>query len=346
MSTTHAERSSAERYPAALDAGIALVRPALRAAVRDYLCHDTELVAGYHHGWSDEQGRPTEEWSGKLVRPSLALLSARSAGADPADGVAAAVAVELVHNFSLLHDDIMDNDSARRGRATAWTLFGVPRAILTGDALLAAATGVLLDSGKPGAGSAANSLATATRRMISGQAADVEFERRDDVTLDECLRMAGDKTGALLSCACSIGAELLGADAEPLHRLARFGEHLGVAFQLVDDQLGIWGDPERTGKQVLADIRVRKKSLPLVFALNESGSDELSALYHGSEPLEERQVRRVAELVERAGGREWAHEELARRVVAARECLEHDGLSPSVREELLEMAAFLTDRRF
>ncbi|PRY39089.1 polyprenyl synthetase family protein [Umezawaea tangerina] len=332
--------------PAALDTGMAMVAPALRDTVQHYLCPEMERVAQYHHGWADADGRPTGAWGGKLVRPALALLSARAAGSAPSAGVPAAVAMELVHNFSLLHDDIMDGDTARRGRATAWTLFGVPKAILAGDALLTAATAVLLDSDGAGARSAAVSLMTSTQRMISGQVSDVDFERRDDVTLAECLKMAGDKTGALLSCASSLGADLVGADPMLVGRLGAFGEHVGLAFQLVDDLLGIWGEPERTGKQVGADLRARKKSLPVVKALNAPGSDELAALYFDAEPLTEQQVARVTRLVELAGARDWAEDEAARQIASAQRCLDTAGIEDEVRDDFLEIAAFITGRRF
>ncbi|MCP2168617.1 polyprenyl synthetase family protein [Goodfellowiella coeruleoviolacea] len=334
------------RLPESLDAGVALVGPALRETVIRYLCPEMGRVAQYHHGWTDADGRPTNAWGGKLLRPALALLSARAAGGAPASGVPAAVAIELVHNFSLLHDDIMDGDTARRGRATAWTLFGVPPAILAGDALLTAAVSVLLDSDSAGARSAASSLLTATQRMITGQAVDVDFERRTDVTLAECVAMAGNKTGALLACACSLGADLVGADPELVRRLAAFGEHVGLAFQLIDDLLGIWGDPDRTGKQVGADLRVRKKSLPVVAALNAPGSAELSTLYFRAEPLTDQEVRRVADLIELAGGRDWARDEAARQITAAEESLAAAGIPDAIRGEFLDIAAFITDRRF
>jgi geranylgeranyl diphosphate synthase type I len=325
---------------------MAVVEPALREAVRQHLCPEMRRVAQYHHGWADADGEPTAAWGGKLLRPALAILSARAAGSAPVGGVPAAVAVELVHNFSLLHDDIMDGDTARRGRATAWTLFGVPEAVLAGDALLTAAVGVLLDSDGAGARSAASSLMSSTQRMISGQAADVDFERRDDVTLVECLRMAGDKTGALLACACSLGSDLVGADPALVQRLSAFGEHVGLAFQLVDDLLGIWGEPERTGKQVGADLRARKKSLPVVAALNSPRSEELAALYLRAEPLSEPEVARVAELVELAGGRDWTEDEAARQIAAAEECLATAGIPDDVRDDFLEVGAFITGRRF
>ncbi len=332
--------------PAAFDTGRELLVPALRDAIRRHLGPEMGRVAEYHLGWGDCEGRPTGSWGGKLVRPNLVLLSARAAHATAADGIPAAVAVELVHNFSLLHDDIMDGDATRRGRETAWTVFGVPPAILGGDAMVTAATSALLESEAAGARSATASLMAGTQRMINGQCSDLDFERREDVTLDECLQMAGDKTGALLGCACSLGADLVGADPELVDRLRAFGEHLGLAFQLVDDLLGIWGTPEVTGKQVGADVRVRKKSLPVVAALNAPDADELRALYFRSKPFDEDDVRHVTDLVERAGGRDWARAEAARQTAAAEQSLALPEVAEDARGEFLEVAEFVVGRQF
>ncbi|HEY2306464.1 MAG TPA: polyprenyl synthetase family protein, partial [Streptosporangiaceae bacterium] len=179
--------------------------------------------------------------SGKALRPALALLSARAAEAAPERGVPAAVAVELVHNFSLLHDDIMDGDEERRHRPTAWTVYGIGAAILAGDAMLALAQDILLEDKGPQGLWAARCLSIAVQRLIAGQGADLAFERRDDVTLAECQEMAGDKTAALMACACSIGAIHVGAPPAVAMGLAGFGAHAGQAFQLTDDLLGIWG---------------------------------------------------------------------------------------------------------
>ncbi|MFD0776987.1 polyprenyl synthetase family protein, partial [Streptomonospora algeriensis] len=193
--------------------------------------------------------------------------------------------------------------------------------------------------------SAAASLMAATQRMIDGQTADVAFERRDQVGLPECLGMARDKTGALLGCACALGAELAGAEQPLIDGLRAFGEHVGLAFQLVDDLLGIWGDTRRTGKQIGADLRVRKKSLPVVAALNTPGADELRALYLGPDPLDEHAVRRVADLVEQAGGRRWAQEEAARQTAAAERSLTAAEMPEGVRGEFLEIAGLLLGRQ-
>ncbi|MCP9970269.1 polyprenyl synthetase family protein [Actinomadura madurae] len=219
----------------------------------------------------DRRGRPPAAAGGKALRPALALLSARAAETSYETALPGAVAVEFVHAFSLLHDDIMDGDRTRRHRPAAWTVFGPSAAILGGDALLALSEELLLDQHTRGAHWAARALTAATQRLISGQALDIGFESRDDVALDECLTMAADKTGALLACACSIGAMLGEGPTRLVTALTGYGAELGLAFQLVDDLLGIWGSPETTGKPVLSDLRARKKSLPVVYALTSGG---------------------------------------------------------------------------
>ncbi len=331
--------------PPALAAGRDLVEPALRAAV-DELSPDMRRVCGYHHGWWDERGAPTGASGGKALRPALAVLSARAAGAAPERGVPAAVAVEFVHNFSLLHDDIMDGDTERRHRPTAWTVFGTSSAILAGDALLTAAIDALLRTGEAGALPAARALTAAVQRLIAGQSADLEFERRLDVSLADCIAMAGDKTAALLACACSAGATLVGAPRPLTAALAEFGEHLGVAFQLIDDLLGIWGASDVTGKPFRSDLRARKKSVPVVAALR-AGTDasaELAALYASEGTLDEEQIERAARLVEAAGGRAWVEGEANRRMRAAETLLAGLDIPAAVRAELLAIAHFVTAR--
>ncbi len=287
--------------------GRALVDPALRAAV-DTLPGSMRRIAGYHLGWWDQHGTPTSAAPGKAVRPALTLLSAAAAGGSPHDAVPAAVAVELVHNFSLLHDDVMDGDATRRHRPTAWRLFGVGAAILAGDSLLTCALDVLAATGHPAAGSAMRMLSAAVQDLVDGQSSDMAFERRDAVGLADCERMAAGKTAALIGCSCALGALLGGGDGEQVRRLRAFGEHVGLAYQHVDDLLGIWGDPAATGKPVYSDLRNRKKSLPVVFALasDTTAGRALSMLYRGTGPLTGTDLPRAAELVERAGGRAWS----------------------------------------
>jgi geranylgeranyl diphosphate synthase type I len=261
--------------------------------------------------------------------------------------VPAAVAVELVHNFSLLHDDVMDGDTERRHRPTAWTVFGVPAAILAGDALLMLA----VETARRGsqvtvAGEVIGCLDEAVQDLIVGQSSDVEFERRQDVTLAECLAMAAGKTGALMRCAASIGALAVGAPQRTVRLLAEFGEHLGLAFQLVDDLLGIWGSPQATGKPSLADLRSRKKSVPVVVALNsgtEAGA-QLRERYFRDSADDETSLTALAGLIERAGGLDWTEKEADRRIGAAERCLAELNAPEPATEALRATALFVTRR--
>jgi geranylgeranyl diphosphate synthase type I len=284
------------------------IEPALRAAV-DRLEPDLRRITGYQLGWCDAGGVParTGGGGGKALRPALTLLAAEAAGGDPAAALPAAVAVELVHNFSLVQDDVIDADLTRRHRPTVWSVFGAGAAIVAGDALLALGIDVLSASDHPAAQPAVRMLNAATLELIEGQHADLAFEDRTDVDLVECLRMATDKCGALMGCACALGGLLGGGSGAQVTLLRRFGEQLGVAFQLTDDLLGIWGDPAVTGKPAYSDLHRRKKTLPLVAALT-SGTDagaELADLYHREQPLSGPELARAAELVAAAGGRDW-----------------------------------------
>jgi len=331
--------------PRSLGSAREQVEPGLRAAV-ERLGPRVRRVAGYHLGWWEADGTPSHHPGGKALRPALAFLSARAAGAPEGRGVAAAVAVELVHNFSLLHDDVMDGDTQRRHRPTAGLVFGSSAAILAGDAMLALAADVLADEAPRTAQSAQRCLAEATQRLIAGQAADLDFERRDDVTLAEALAMAEDKTAALMSCACALGALL--ADAPPALRsgLAGFGRHLGLAFQLVDDLLGIWGSPDVTGKPVCSDLRARKNTLPVVAALGAGNhaAERLRALYSAAGTIDQAAASRAARLVEAAGGRAWAEAECARQLARADRCLLDAAVPPDVRAEMQALARFVVER--
>ncbi len=334
--------------PAGVETARDLVGPGIEAAVAR-LSPDIRPVASYHLGLADSNGRRTgSPAGGKALRPALTLLSARAAGAPPERAVPAAVAVELVHNFSLLHDDIMDGDTERRHRPTAWTVFGVGPAILAGDALQALANDLLLEGPAPQAVWASRCLAAAVQRLISGQGADLAFERRDHVTVDECLDMAADKTAALMACACSIGAIYVGAPASTAMTLTAFGAYIGLAFQLTDDLLGIWGAPEVTGKPVRSDLRSRKKSLPVVAALaseSEAGR-ELAALLAAGEPLAEGELLRAAELVEAAGGKKWVEAEADTALSSAMSCLGEADMPEDVRAEFAAIAEFVTARQW
>jgi geranylgeranyl diphosphate synthase type I len=284
-----------------------LVLPALRKAV-DQLPPSMRTIAEYHHGWRDEYGNPVLENGGKAIRPALVLLAAEAVGGTASSAVPAAVAVELIHNFSLLHDDVMDRDTTRRHRATAWTVFGVNAAILAGDALQALAVDVLAGSGHPRALEAIRTLGDATVALLDGQAYDLDFETREDVRVPEVERMARGKTGALLGASTALGALYGDGTDEQVEAMRGYGTELGLAFQHVDDLLGIWGDPAVTGKAAHSDLVNRKKSLPVVRALNAGvpASAELASLYTGTQEMNAETLARAASLVDVAGGRAWS----------------------------------------
>jgi geranylgeranyl diphosphate synthase type I len=334
--------------PAGVETARDLVGPGIEAAVARF-SPDIRPVAAYHLGLADADGTPTgTRAGGKALRPALTLLSARAAGAAPERAVPAAVAVELVHNFSLLHDDIMDGDTERRHRPTAWTVFGIGPAILAGDALQALANDLLLEGPAPQAVWASRCLSAAVHRLISGQGADLAFERRDDVSVDECLDMAADKTAALMACACSIGAIYVGAAASTAMTLTAFGAYVGLAFQLTDDLLGIWGAAEVTGKPVRSDLRSRKKSLPVVAALagESAAGRDLAALLASPDPLGEDELLRAAELVEAAGGKKWVEAEADSALSSALGCLADAEMPDDVRAEFAGIAEFVTARQW
>ncbi|WP_370971205.1 family 2 encapsulin nanocompartment cargo protein polyprenyl transferase [Amycolatopsis sp. cg9] len=333
--TTMDARTAARPLAEVLAWSKGLVDPALRTAA-DRLPDVMRRIAGYHFGWWDAQGEPSSADGGKALRPALVLLCAEAAGGDPAEAVPAAVAVELVHNFSLLHDDIMDGDTTRRHRATAWTVFGTGPAVLAGDALLSLAFEELTPEG-------AKLLSQGVLALLEGQAADLDFEQRDDVTPPECVRMATGKTAALIGAACELGA-LHGT--RPPDRFGAFGTAVGLAFQHVDDLLGIWGNPAETGKPVYSDLQNRKKSLPVVTALSsgtEAGT-ELASLYEGTDPLDEAQLARAATLVESAGGRQWSQAQAAALVAKGLRELASVNPVPRPAAELAALARLITTR--
>lgn len=329
-----------------------LVDPALAAAVARLspeICH----IARYHMGWSDPQGHPVSAPSGKGIRPTLALLGTEAVGAHTDVGIPGAVAVELVHNYSLIIDDVIDADTERHHRLTVWSLYGVGPAIVTGDALQVLAHQVLL-AATPDVGPAASAaLAAATTTMIAGQASDIAFESRRDVTVEQCTAMSSGKTGALLGCAASIGAILADASPEAVEALRDYGLNLGLAFQAVDDLLGIWGDPARTGKPKGSDLRQRKKTMPIVFALAADGpaADELRSLLLGPTDtsgmlptLSPEQVDRATHLVEACDAREWTRVGAKAHLDAALAALEHVALSGEAHRTLADLAVYVVER--
>ncbi|MBT2377827.1 MULTISPECIES: polyprenyl synthetase family protein [unclassified Streptomyces] len=336
--------------PQILDRCRELVRPALVESVRRLHPWHAETAA-FSLGWSGVDGDPVPGSQGKGVRQALAVLGAEAAGGSGLDGVTGAVAVELVHTFSLIHDDIMDGDETRRRRPTVWKTYGTGPAVLAGDALLALAVRILAEVPGPRGTAAVRHLSGTLGDLVHGQAQDLLFESRpwtgpEAVLPHEYRTMATHKTGSLLGCAAALGAVLAGAPAPTADALDRAGRHLGVAFQAVDDLLGIWGDPQITGKPVHSDLRRLKKTFPALAALasDHPAARRLEAVLTGAGPLDEAGLRRAAELVDEAGGRRATVTEAREHLRAARACLDGVELHESARGELLTLIPFLVDR--
>lgn len=264
----------------------------------------------YHMGWADESLNPAGGNSGKRIRPLLCLLACAAAGGDWQKALPAAAGIEILHNFSLVHDDIQDNSPTRRGRSTLWTLWGQPQAINTGDAMFALAhiaLNRLAERGVPPA-----IVVQALRRfdetcvaLTRGQYNDMTFETRDGVGVDEYLAMITGKTAVLVSLSAELGALVAGVEDDRVSHFRDFGLNLGLAFQIQDDILGIWGDESVTGKSAATDITTRKKTLPVLYAL--ARSEPLRALYEEGEGNGDF-VQRVVMMLDDIGARRYAIE--------------------------------------
>lgn len=307
-------------------------------------------ILQYHMGWQDERGNPRDEQSGKFVRPTLCLLSCEAVGGDWSRAMAAAGAIELVHNFSLIHDDIEDASYERYHRPTVWKLWGQAQAINTGDAMFALACLALpglKESGIPDEKivTCIEMLSLACLELCEGQYLDIEYENRLDVSVEDYLSMAAKKTGALLAASTSLGAYLGGADAKLVDYFYLFGSELGIVLQIRDDILGIWGSEERTGKSA-TDIRQKKKSLPVVYALQDARDEarkKLQRLYC-QKVIADHDVAEAISILERVGSRNYAENLAEQSYCKALKHLQGTGLGASSLAPLKETASFLLRR--
>ncbi|APA96396.1 polyprenyl synthetase family protein [Nocardia seriolae] len=324
-SSTAATRSAADLLAAARATVLPVLRPVIDR-LPEPLCH----LAGYHLGWWDAHGGPEQGAAGKMLRPALVLAAAAACG-DCTHAAAPAAAVELIHNFTLLHDDVVDGDRLRRGRETVWSRWGIPAAIMLGDAMHAAAVAQLI-SRLPAhlSTAAANRLEDAVIDISLGQHRDCEFERRTRVDLTEYTDMAAAKTGSLFGASCALGALVAHADPETVAAMEEFGRELGVACQLTDDILGIWGDPAITGKPVGSDLARRKKTMPVLAALASETpeGEEFSALYRSERAFTAADIARATHLVEATDARSTVRRKADERLAAALAVLP-DGTVPA-----------------
>ncbi len=334
------------RYQAAID-------KALRAQLQGPE-NGLGLTHRYHLGWVDKYGEPVHAMQGKRLRPALALLGADAVEGDAKFALPIAIALELVHNFSLIHDDIEDRDQFRHHRPTMWVVWGDATAIVSGNSMLKIADQTTRALFKLGI---AESMVLRTRRviteaylkMIEGQFMDIEFEDRTDVSVNDYLAMIERKTGALIETSLYLGA--LVADSQTSMRitsaegLRRAGYEYGRLFQIRDDMLGVWGTDE-TGKPVCGDIYNKKKSLPAIHVLNVargSASTRINAIYQKSE-LDANDVETVLEIMEEHGTYKFCSSMSARHSEKAALIIENLNLNPTVRDDFLELGDFLMQR--
>jgi geranylgeranyl diphosphate synthase type I len=294
--------------------------PQIEDEMRAVLASGDETVSAhygmmnYHLGWADEDFQSQNYPSGKRLRPILCLLACSEVGGDPSQALPAAAGVELLHNFSLIHDDIEDGDEVRRHRPTVWTVWGMPQAINVGDGMFTlsflalqrlTARGVAPDVALEALG-----IFTETcQALTEGQYLDMSFETRSHITVPEYMRMIQGKTAALVGASVAIGALVGGADTRQCSDLMRFGQATGLAFQIQDDILGIWGDPSVTGKAAGNDILRRKKSLPLLYALNHPVVGEQLQSIFAREIVPE-QLPAIMALLDRVETREYSEAQM------------------------------------
>lgn len=258
--------------------GQAIDREVMAWLTRSIGCADFSGMMQYQLGYVDQHFHRITTGTGKRFRPVICLLAAEAVGGDWQDALPTAAAVEILHNFSLVHDDIEDRDPSRRHRPTVWKVWGEPRAINVGDGMFAVANRALLNGGATLAPQTAPAFQEMALALTEGQYMDMSFEVRQDVAPDEYLRMIRLKTGALIAFSLWAGACVGGAADETRHAMREFGEHLGKAFQIRDDIMGIWGAPEETGKQAGKDLDNRKKTLPLLLAVERAGPGQRDQL--------------------------------------------------------------------
>jgi geranylgeranyl diphosphate synthase, type I len=304
----------------------------------------------YHLGWIDAHGRVLNRSNGKAVRPTLCLLTCEAVGGEYRKALPLAAAVELVHNYSLIHDDIQDDDIERRHQPTVWRLWGKPQAINAGTVMrmLAGVAVRRLEIPCERQVRIQSLIDEATIKLIEGQYLDISFETKPDISVADYLDMIGCKTAALISCSVESGAELGTDDRRRIAALREFGWNLGMAFQTKDDILGIWGRQDQIGKPTGNDIRHRKKSLPVILGVSETSGprhEELRRIYN-RETLDEESVRTVIEMLESAGALKESQRITVEYIQKARDIVNSVSLEPSFRRDIDELVTFLMDRDF
>ena len=321
-------------------------------ALREALRNDGSVygLLRYYMGWVDADGNPMSGTEGKYLRPTLCLFASEAVGGGRKQAMPAATALELIHNFSLIHDDIQDRDETRHHRKTLWAIWGIPKALVAGNALRIVADSTLDSLQSTGVPASRvlpviDQLTNAYLEMIEGQYLDISFEGRHEVRLEDYLNMIARKTGALIRSSLTMGALIGSPDGAVADAFSESGRALGFIFQVRDDILGIWGDEESTGKPVGADIRRKKNSFPAVYAMGEAKGEDKRRLVsiYGKEEPNDADVEDVLHIMDGLNVRAHAHTLAAHQgevAVNALAAVEMDKRSRSEYEELVDFLLY------
>ncbi len=307
----------------------------------------------YHLGWLDEDLRNVEQYRGKRFRPTLCLLVYKSLSGVYDKALPAAAAIELIHNFSLIHDDIEDMDEERRHKATVWKLWGISQAINVGDGMHVLANLAALRLSDLGV---TNEKVVEVMKVLNetiitlceGQYLDMSFEDRLDITIDMYLDMIRRKTAALVEASAWIGATLATEDGAKILRFRNFGRSIGLAFQIIDDIIGIWERAERTGKPKASDIRNRKKTLPILYSMEHASKREKKMLLelYGKRHLTEAEVQHVLDILEASGAYEFSKKMAEDYEKEALASLHKTGIRREAMDDIKALAEFLIRRKY
>jgi geranylgeranyl diphosphate synthase type I len=300
-------------------------------------------MMAYQFGYVDEALRPIDESSGKRFRPLLCLLACEGVGGTVHQALTVAASIEILHNFSLVHDDIVDHDATRRHRPTVWKLWGEAQGINVGDGMFAIAGRAILDGlADPGIVlDIARRFGDTARALTEGQYLDMSFESQPNVRVDQYSVMVANKTGSLIEFSLWAGARIGGADAPTLTAISEFGSELGKAFQIRDDISGIWAPQDRTGKEPGKDLQNQKKTLPVLLAAERAHEPFRSVLaaYVQSESAD---ISHVMDALDETGARPYAEERVDAHLSRARQALSEARISPTHVSALLDVASELT----
>ena len=321
---------------------------ALKDAISDRRIFLYDMLR-YCMGWSDAYGVPLETKKGKGIRPSLCLFTCDALGGDIEKALPAAVSLELIHNFSLIHDEIQDSDEIRHHRPTLWNVWGIPKALVAGNVMrvLADKSMSTMPSDHSKLLSVSSSIVSeACLEMIEGQYMDISFEGGDGISVDQYMKMISHKTGALLRSSVHIGAVIGSRGGRVADIFREIGIKLGFMFQIRDDILGTWGETTSTGKPVGSDIRRKKNTLPIIHAREtQTYQEEISDLY-SLEFIEDHHVDRVLDILDATKAGHYCQGLVEDYALEVSKDIQDIGFSKNSREEFQALVSFLVDRSF